>query len=130
MSNCVKNCRLCKRFIITQDISYNATVNQLIVDLPAGSYGNCQKYCIVFAQTIPTTARLDAQIVFTIGGDQTVGYQFLNKNCVPVYASQIRTRRLYATKVNTAIGSGVFKYIGECDLPESPVNNAGSLPTT
>ena len=46
MSECVQNCRLCNKFILSQSIVFNSTVNQLIVDLPAGSYGNCQKYCI------------------------------------------------------------------------------------
>lgn len=130
MSECVKNCRLCDKFILTQDITFNAGVNQLIVDLPAGSYGNCQKYCIVFAQAIPTATTINAQVVFTIGGDQTVGYQFLNKNCTPVYASQVRTRRLYPTRVNTGIGTGIFKYIGDICLPNGPSNNVGSIPTT
>lgn len=128
MSECIKNCKLCKRLILTQAISYNAGVNQLIVDLPAGSYGNCERYCIVFSQAIPTNARLDAQVVFTIGGDQTVGYQFLNCDCSPVYASQIRTRRVYHTRVSTRVGGGVFKYIGKCPLPSASGLVSDSIP--
>ena len=88
---CIKNCRLCNKFILSQAITYNAGVNQLIVDLPAGNYGNCTKYCIVLAQSIPTETTINAQVVFTIGGNQTVGYPFLNKDCTPIYASQVRT---------------------------------------
>ena len=29
---CIKNCRLCNKFILSQSITYNAGVNQLIVD--------------------------------------------------------------------------------------------------
>lgn len=128
MSECINNCKLCDRLMISQAISYNAGVNQLIIDLPANAYGNCQKYCIVLAQNIPTNATLNAQVVFTIGGDQTVGYPFLNKDCTPVLASQVRTRRLYPTRVSTTIGSGVFKYIGKKCLPSSATPVTPAIP--
>lgn len=128
MSECIKNCKLCNRLMISQAISYNAGVNQLIIDLPANAYGNGQKYCIVLAQNIPTNATLDAQVVFTIGGDQTVGYPFLNKNCTPVLASQVRTRTLYPTRVSTAVGTGVFKYIGKKCLPSSTLAVTPAIP--
>ena len=127
---CVKNCQLCPKFITSNSIVYNATVNQLIVDLPASTYFNCEKKCIVLTQTIPTDTTINAQVVFTINGDATVGYPFLNKDCTPVLASQVRTRRLYPTRVNTAINSGVFKYIGNCTLPCKSGTVANSLPIT
>lgn len=128
MSECIKNCKLCDRLIISQDISYNAGVNQLIIDLPANCYGNKEKYCLVFAQAIPTTTLLNAQVVFTIGGDQTVGYQFLNKDCSPILASQIRTRRVYPTMVSVSGTTGVFRYIGKCCLPSNSLLNRNAIP--
>ena len=125
---CVQNCRLCNKFILSQSIVYNSTVNQLIVDLPAGAYSNCQKYCIVLAQSIPTDTTINAQVVFTIGGDQTVGYPFLNQDCTPIYASQVRTRRVYPTRVNTAVNQGVFKYIGKNCLPSNATTILNSIP--
>ena len=125
---CVKNCRLCDKFILSQSIVYNSTVNQLIVDLPAGSYGNHQKYCIVLSQNIPAETTINAQVVFTIGGDATVGYPFLNQNCTPIYASQVRTRRIYPTRVNTSVEDGVFKYIGNCCLPSNATTVNTAIP--
>lgn len=125
---CVKNCRLCNKFILSQSIVYNSTVNQLIIDLPAGSYGDCQKYCIVLAQSIPSETTINAQVVFTIGGDATTGYPFLNRNCTPIYASQVRTRRIYPTRVSTSVGSGVFKYIGNCCLSSNTTTTNTALP--
>ena len=125
---CVQNCRLCNKFILSQSIVYNSTVNQLIVDLPAGAYSNCQKYCIVLAQSIPADTTINAQVVFTIGGDQTVGYPFLNQDCTPIYASEIRTRRVYPTRVNTAVNQGVFKYIGKNCLPSNATTILNSIP--
>lgn len=127
---CVKNCRLCNKFILSQSIVFNPTVNQLIVDLPAGSYGNCQKYCIVLGQSIPTNATINAEVVFTIGGNQTIAYPFLNKDCTPIYASQVRTRRIYPTRVNTAVNLGVFKYIGDCCLPSNATTINQSIPVS
>lgn len=127
---CVKNCRLCNKFILSQSIVFNPTVNQLIVDLPAGSYGNCQKYCIVFGQSIPTNTTINAEVVFTIGGNQTIAYPFLNKDCTPIYASQVRTRRIYPTRVNTAVNLGVFKYIGDCCLPSNATTINQSIPVS
>ena len=130
MSECIdRNCRLCDKLILSTAINFDSTANQVIVALPANCYGNCQKFCIVLAQSIPTTATINSQVVFTIGTNPT-RYPFLNKDCTPIYASQIKTRRVYQTRVNTAINSGIFKYIGKCCLPSSAVTVTNSLPTT
>ncbi len=125
MSDCIKNCRLCNKMILSQSIAF--TGGNLVVDLPANSYGNCQKYCIVFAQTIPDTATINAPVVFTINGGATQ-YPFVNQDCTPIYASQVRSRRLYSTRVNTAVNTGVFKYIGKCCLPSNATTVANSIP--
>ena len=125
MSECVQNCRLCDKFILSQTITFDGT--NLVVNLPTGSYANCQKYCIVFAQAIPETTTINAPVVFSIG-DGTTLYPFLNCDCTPIYASQVRTRRLYSTRVNTAVDTGVFKYIGKCKLPSNATTTIQSLP--
>ena len=125
MSDCIKNCRLCNKMILSQSIAF--TGGNLVVDLPANSYGNCQKYCIVFAQTIPDTATINAPVVFTINGGATQ-YPFVNQDCTPIYASQVRSRRLYSTRENTAVNTGVFKYIGKCCLPSNATTVANSIP--
>lgn len=126
---CIKNCKLCKNLVLSTAINYDAATDTVIVGLPANTFGNCQKYCIVLAQTIPETATINSQVVFTVGTNPTQ-YPFLNKNCVPVYATQIRTRKIYPIRVNTSVNEGVFKYVGNCSLP--CVNRAisDSLPTT
>ena len=84
----------------------------------------------MLTQTIPTDTTINAQVVFTINGDATVGYPFLNKDCTPVLASQVRTRRVYHVRVNTGISTGVFKYIGDCPLPRTGTTPATGLPIT
>ena len=126
MSECVQNCRLCDKFILSQAITFDGT--SLVVNLPVGNYGNGCKYCIVLAQTIPETTIINAPVVFTIGTG-TVQYPFVNCDCTPIYASQVRTRRIYSTRVNTAVNDGVFKYIGKCCLPSNATTLVQSIPT-
>lgn len=125
MSECIKNCRLCDKFILSQAITFDGT--NLVVNLPANAYQNKCKYCIVLAQTIPETTIINAPVVFTIGTGTTT-YPFVNCNCTPIYASQVRTRRIYPTRVNTAVNDGVFKYIGNCCLPSNATTTVQSIP--
>lgn len=125
MSECIRNCRLCDRFIISTAITFDGT--NLVVNLPENAYQNCYKYCIVLAQSIPETTTINAPVVFTIGTGTTL-YPFLNCDCTPIYASQVRTRRIYPTRVNTAVDTGVFKYIGNCKLPSNATTAIQSIP--
>lgn len=122
---CTQNCKLCSRFILSQSITFDGT--SLVVNLPQNAYGNGEKYCIVLAQSIPTETTINAPVVFTIGTN-TTQYPFVNQNCVPIYASQVRTRRIYPTRVNTAVDSGVFKYVGTCSLPSNSTTTIQSIP--
>lgn len=126
---CTRNCKLCDNLVLSTAINYDTATNTVIVGLPANTFGNCQKYCIVLAQTIPEAATINSQVVFTVGTNPTQ-YPFLNKNCIPVYATQIRTRRIYPVKVSTTINEGVFKYVGNCPLPSVNRAVSDSLPTT
>ncbi len=125
MSECIRNCKLCDKFILSQTITFDGT--NLVVNLPAGAYQNRCKYCIVLAQAIPEETTINAPVVFTIGTGTTT-YPFLNCDCTPIFASQIRTRRIYSTRVNTAVETGVFKYIGKCCLPSNATTPITSIP--
>ena len=121
----MSNCKLCSRSIISQSITFNGT--SLVVDLPNDNYGNKQKYCIILAQSIPDETTINAPVVFTIGTG-TVQYPFVNNDCTPILASQVRTRRVYRTKVNTGVNDGVFKYVGDCCLPSNSTTVVDSIP--
>lgn len=121
----MSNCKLCSRSIISQSITFNGT--SLVVNLPNDNYGNKQKYCIILAQSIPDQTTINAPVVFTIGTG-TVQYPFVNNDCTPILASQVRTRRVYRTKVNTGVNDGVFKYVGDCCLPSNSTTVVDSIP--
>ena len=125
MSNCINNCKLCRKIVLSQNITFNGT--SLVVNLPENSYENCQNYCIILAQSIPDTTTINAPVVFSIGTG-TVEYPFVNCDCTPIYASQVRTRHKYKVRVNTAVNDGVFKYIGDCCLPNNATTVAQSIP--
>ena len=118
---------LCNHLVFSQSVSF--TDNTLTVNIPAGSYENGEKYCIVIAQEIPTTTTIGSDVVITIG-DDTTEYPLVNSNCTNINAYQLSTRTRYATRVYTNIQSGVFKLLGNlnCYSCRCRSNAAPSLP--
>lgn len=113
--SCKNVCQLCPRLVISQAVTF--TGGTLVVNLPAGSYANCEKFCIVVAQSIPTTATITAPVVFTIG-DGTEQYPLVNCGCAQVTACALRTRTRYAVRVVTTPTGGSFKMLGRgCCAP-------------
>ena len=100
--------KLCKNLIISEAITF--TTPNLIINIPAGSYANNQRYCLVIGQDIPTETTIAATVGITIGEDATI-YPLVNPNCTNVNACQIATRSIYPCIVKTDISSGVFKLI-------------------
>lgn len=129
MSNCKPICKLCNRLVISQSITFSG--GNLIINLPAGSYNNNEKYCIVLAQTIPTTTTIVAPVVITIGTG-TQQYQVVNKCCRPITACGVRTRTRYSFIVETTTTTAVFKMIGTpCCQPNNNLRSVnGTAPTT
>lgn len=125
MSECIRNCKLCDKLILSQNITFNGT--SLVINLPENSYQNGCKYCIVLAQSIPDTTTINAPVVFSIGTG-TVEYPFVNCDCTPIYASQVKTRRIYPVRVNTAVNTGVFKFVGNFCLPKNLTTTIQSIP--
>ena len=108
MGNCIG--KLCRRLVLSQAVTF--ADGTLTINIPAGSYGNGERYCIVIAQAIPATATIAAPVVITIGAG-TEEYPLQNSCCAPVTACGIRTRYRYATVVATSPTGGVFKLLGK-----------------
>lgn len=127
---CRNVCRLCDNFIISQSVAF--ADGNLVIDLPAGSYADCRKVCIVVAQRIPDTTTINAPVVITIGGGP-VQYPLVKRNCRQVVASGLRTRTRYKTVVETTNDSGLFRMIGEpCCTPDNRLSaiNGDGIPVT
>lgn len=114
---CKPVCRLCRRLVISQTVTF--ADDTLTVNLPAGSYNDGEKYCIVVAQTIPATTTINAPVVITIG-EGTAEYPLVNRCCAQVTACGIRTRTRYSVVVSTSATGGTFKMLGSpCCSPDN-----------
>jgi hypothetical protein len=114
---CKNVCRLCDRLIISQAVTF--ADGTLTINLPAGSYGDGCKYCIVVAQAIPAATTITAPVVITIGAG-TEEYPLTGCDCAQLMACSIRTRTRYATRVATTATGGTFKLLGKaCCAPNN-----------
>lgn len=119
--SCKPVCRLCDRLVISEDVTFDGT--NLVINLPAGSYNDGCKYCIVVAQTIPAATTINAPVVITIGTG-TVLYPLTNRCCAQVTACAIRTRTRYSTCVSTSATGGSFKLLGQaCCSPNNALTS-------
>ena len=126
---CKSVCKLCDRLVISQAVTFAAGV--LTINLPAGTYRNGCKYCIVVAQTIPAATTITAPVQITIGtGTET--YPLLGNCCQQITACGIRTRARYATRVVTDAAGGSFRLLGRaCCSPNYALAGIdGTAPVT
>lgn len=107
---CKTVCRLCDRLVLSQAVTF--ADGTLTINLPAGSYANGEKYCIVIAQTIPEATTITAPVVITIGTG-TEEYPLTNRCCAQMTAASLRTRTRYSTVVSTSATGGTFKMLGK-----------------
>ncbi len=131
--SCNKNCnRLCPNLIISTSVTVVTVdgTDTLLINIPAGSYGNGCKYCIIVAQSIPATATINMPVAISIGGVTTTVYPVTNKCCAQVTACAIRTRTRYPMCVSTSATGGTFKVLsGLCCAPNNALESL-PVPTT
>ncbi len=127
--SCKPTCQLCRHLVLSQSVTF--ADGTLIINLPAGAYNNCERYCIVVTQPIPDTTTINAGVVITIGTG-TVQYPLTTRNCRQVTASGIRTRTRYSTCVVTNATGGTFRMIGQpCCAPSNQLRSIdGTAPAT
>lgn len=126
---CKNTCKLCNKLILSTAVNFDAAENALLINIPAGGYNDCCKYCLVVAQAIPATTTISALVYITIG-EGTERYPLVKKNCAQVTACGVRTRTKYSTCVDTNTVGGVFKLLGNtcCEPDNSLVGLTGTTP--
>lgn len=126
---CPTVCRLCKRLIISTAVAF--TNDQLVITIPAGSYEDGEKYCIVVAQSIPEETTITAPVFIQIG-EGTELYPLDRCDCSQATACNIRTRTRYSTRVVTDANTGTFRLLGKtCCAPNNDLTAInGTAPTT
>ena len=122
---CKNVCKLCRNLVISESVTFTAP--NLIINIPAGSYADCDKVCIVVAQTIPAATTITAPVFITIG-DGTELYPLNKCDCSQVTACGIRTRTRYATRVVTTPTGGSFRLLGKTCC--TPNNNLAAIDGT
>ena len=131
MSNCFnKDCRLCPNIVISTAVTVITVdgTDTLVIDVPAGLYRDNCRYCLIVAQTIPTTATINMPVAISIAGDTSVVYPIVNCDCSQVTACAIRTRTKYALCLSTSATSAVFKTLRK--LPCYPQETLAVIPAT
>ena len=103
------NCRICNNLAISTTVAFDAVANTLNITIPEVAYNNCDKVCIVVAQTIPTTTTISALVNIIVG---TTSFPLIKCNGIQATASEIRTRTRYSTRVVTDTVTGVFRLLG------------------
>lgn len=125
--SCKNSCRLCDRLIISTAVAF--TGGNLIITIPAGTYADNCKYCIVVAQAIPATTTINAPVFIQIGTG-TVLYPLNKCDCAQATACSIRTRTRYAVRVVTTPTAGSFRLLSKtCCAPNNNLRSInGSAP--
>lgn len=106
---CKNVCRLCDHLAISTAVAF--TGGNLVITLPANSYQDGEKVCIVIAQTIPAETTINAPVLVQIG-EGTELYPLTTRNCAQVSACGVRTRTRYATRVVTSAVGATFRMLG------------------
>lgn len=127
---CQTVCKLCKRLVISTAVAYTEGTG-LVITIPAGSYEDGEKYCIVVAQAIPDDTIITAPVFIQIGAGTEL-YPLDKCDCSQAVACSIRTRTKYCTRVVTNATTGSFRLLGRiCDAPNNDLASIdGTAPTT
>lgn len=108
--SCQNNCKLCKNLVISEAVAFDPTTNSLDITIADNGYRNCEKVCIVVAQTIPASTTINALVNIVVNG---IRFPLQRCNCTQATACEIRTRTKYSTIVRTNTVSGIFRLLGK-----------------
>lgn len=111
-NNICNSCNTCRNMVRTTAVAVVST--NLVLTVPAGVFLNNQELCVCVAQAIPNTVTAAMPVVVQITGSATL-YNIRTKCGHNVYADQIRSRRIYCTRV--ASDTNTLVYNGKCGLP-------------
>ena len=114
MYNCnqCKPNRLCPHYIISDSVTVVTVdgVDTLLIDLPAGTYGNCEKYCII-VRTLPSRGVVvNMPVALSIGGNTTTVYPLIcGRTGLQAVGCQVSGRSCIKVCVRTNTTTGVFR---------------------
>lgn len=101
-------CGICPRLVVPAAVTF--ATDTLTINLPAGSYADGQKYCILLGDALPAGTTIAAPVVITIG-DGTAEYPLTDRCCRQVTACAVRRRGVYPVVVATDAITASFKLL-------------------
>lgn len=101
-------CAICPHLVIPTEVTF--AVDTLTINLPAGSYADGKKYCILLADPLPAETTITTEVVITIG-DGAVEYPLVDRCCRQVTACAISRRGIYPVVVATDATGATFKLL-------------------
>lgn len=103
--------RICRRAIFSNSITLVTVdgTDTLVIDIPAGTYENCGRYCLFVTQDIPP-ANWNVPVAISIGGVTTTVFPLVGCNCAQIIVKQLNTDMRYPVRVNTN-GGGSFRVL-------------------
>lgn len=111
--NCISNrCNRCRNFVVSSGLSLSDGL--LVVTIPQNTYANNSEVCICITQSLPSGVTSDTPVAIQIGSSATL-YSLTTKCGHNVYGDQIKSRRIYCTRVAT--DTQRFIYNGRYSLP-------------
>lgn len=124
-SNCSK---LCHRLHISTAV--NILNGNLIINIPATSLRDCEAFCLVIAQAIPSSLPIGANVFVSITGG-TERYQIVDRCCRPVTGCSLRTRHRYKLVTETTATGAVLKLLAKpCCSPSYRLPAVNGNPVT
>ena len=124
--SCISSrCNSCKHFVTSTAVAL--TGGNLVITIPQNNYVNNSEVCICVAQNIPAGVTGETPVVIQIGTGATL-FPLVTKCGHNVYGDQIRSRRIYCTRVAT--DTSRFVYNGRCNLPCTSHIFPAALPLT
>lgn len=121
---CYNSCNECPRKVFSSAVAVNTGATALNITLPAQSFNNNQRGCLVIVQNIPTAATISMPVNILIGTD-TTEYPVTDCTGRAVTASALRTRRRYPFRVVTTATGGSFQILR--NLSCAPNNQLASI---
>lgn len=119
------NCRICQNIVVSTNVAIVS--GNMVITIPAGSYKNNQRLCILIAQTIPVSAT-PLPVVIQVTGS-TVNIPFRTICGHNVYSDQLRTRTIYPAYAATDSQTFVYRLKERC-LPCTNYPFSDTIPAT
>ena len=104
--NCNKNCQVCPNLVASTAVTVTASAMQITI--PTMALNDNRRICLVIANNFASASPLPVQLV-----DGTSTIELLNRYGKPVYSDQLRTRKIYKLRINTAAPNAI---VTSCNL--------------